>query len=118
MTDHHVPLLSPGDGIRASTDRPLFPSQTVYVSMPPQTIYVSGLDPHQENVDVPVRVLNTDTISQTKEKSLDSIYRSTPFSMRPRKDDLDLGEERGGGDGRCRRPAVRYARQHCDCDEM
>ena len=60
--------------------------------MPPQTIYVSGLDPHQDNnVDIAVRVLNTDTISQTKEKSLDSIYRSTPFSMRPRKEDLDLG---------------------------
>ena len=60
--------------------------------MPPQTVYVAGLDPHQDNIDMPVRVLNTDTISQTKEKSLDSIYRSTPFSMRPRKDDLDLGE--------------------------
>ena len=60
--------------------------------MPTQTVYVAGLDPHQDNIDIPVRVLNTDTISQTKEKSLDSIYRSTPFSMRPRKDDLDLGK--------------------------
>ena len=63
--------------------------------MPTQTVYVAGLDPHQDNIDIPVRVLNTDTISQTKEKSLDSIYRSTPFSMRPRRDDLDLGEDWG-----------------------
>ena len=59
--------------------------------MPSQTVYVAGLDPHQDNSDVPVRVLNTDTVSQTKEKSLDAIYRATPFSMRPRKEDLDLG---------------------------
>ena len=69
--------------------------------MPTQTSYVTGLDPHQDNVDIPVRVLNTDTVSQTKEKSLDAIYRSTPFSLRPRKEDLDLGmnlgEGRGGG---------------------
>ncbi|XP_043221511.1 plexin-A2-like isoform X2 [Amphibalanus amphitrite] len=76
-----------------------FTYMTVYVSMPPQTVYVSGLDPHQDNVDIPVRVLNTDTISQTKEKSLDSIFRSTPFSMRPRKEDLDL-EWRSGTQGR------------------
>ncbi|XP_037086635.1 plexin-A4-like [Pollicipes pollicipes] len=76
-----------------------FTYMTVYVSMPTQTVYVSGLDPHQDNVDIPVRVLNTDTISQTKEKSLDSIYRSTPFSMRPRKEDLDL-EWRTGNSGR------------------
>ncbi|XP_037069862.1 plexin-A2-like [Pollicipes pollicipes] len=76
-----------------------FTYMTVYVSMPPQTIYVSGLDPHQDNADIPVRVLNTDTITQTKEKSLDYIYRSTPFSLRPRKEDLDL-EWRTGNSGR------------------
>lgn len=41
--------------------------------------------------NVPVKVLDCDTISQVKEKSLDTIYRATPYSQRPRKDDLDLG---------------------------
>ena len=37
---------------------------TVFVSMSPQTIYMSGLDPHGDNMDIPVRALNCDTISQ------------------------------------------------------
>uniref|UniRef100_A0A8D8PT46 Plexin-A4 n=1 Tax=Cacopsylla melanoneura TaxID=428564 RepID=A0A8D8PT46_9HEMI len=32
---------------------------------------------------IPVHVLSCDTISQVKEKSLDTIYRTTPFSQRP-----------------------------------
>lgn len=56
-----------------------------------QTTYVTGLDLNQENTDVPVRVLDCDTIVQVKEKALDTIYRATPFSQRPRKEDLDLG---------------------------
>lgn len=48
------------------------------------------MDPNTENV--PVKVLDCDTISQVKEKALDTIYRATPYSQRPRKDDLDLGE--------------------------
>lgn len=42
--------------------------------------------------NVPVKVLDCDTISQVKEKSLDTIYRATPYSQRPKKEDLDLGE--------------------------
>lgn len=46
----------------------------------------------EHNTDnVPVKVLDCDTISQVKEKSLDTIYRATPYSQRPRKEDLDLG---------------------------
>ena len=37
---------------------------TVFVSMSPQTIYMSGLDPQGENMDIPVRVLDCDTITQ------------------------------------------------------
>lgn len=50
---------------------------------------MTGLDPNTENV--PVKVLDCDTISQVKEKALDTIYRNTPYSQRPRKDDLDVG---------------------------
>lgn len=64
--------------------------QTVYVSISQQTVFVTGLDPNTENV--PVKVLDCDTISQVKEKALDTIYRATPYSQRPRKDDLDVGK--------------------------
>ena len=37
---------------------------TVFVSMSPQTIYMSGLDPQGDNMDIPVRVLDCDSISQ------------------------------------------------------
>lgn len=41
---------------------------------------------------VPARVLDTDTITQVKEKVLDQVYRGTPFSQRPSVHALDLGE--------------------------
>ena len=37
---------------------------TVFVSMSPQTIYMSGLDPQGDNMDIPVRVLDCDSVSQ------------------------------------------------------
>ncbi|XP_066998157.2 plexin A3 [Anabrus simplex] len=80
--------------IRQSID---FKPMTVFVSISQQAVFVSGLDPNTENV--PVKVLDCDTISQVKEKSLDTIYRATPYSQRPRKDDLDL-EWRTGTSGR------------------
>lgn len=72
---------------------------TVFVSMSPQTIYMSGLDPQGDNLDIPVRVLDCDSISQVKEKSLDTVYRAFPYSQRPKKEDLDL-EWRTGTSGR------------------
>ena len=60
------------------------------MSISQQTVFVGGMDPNTENV--PVKVLDCDTISQVKEKALDTIYRATPYSQRPRKDDLDLGK--------------------------
>ena len=59
--------------------------------MAPNTVYSSGLDPHTDHTDIPVKVLDCDTISQVKEKALDTIYRNTPFSQRPPKEELDLG---------------------------
>ncbi|XP_008204796.2 plexin-A4 [Nasonia vitripennis] len=80
--------------IRQSID---FKAMTAYVSISQQTIYGGGVDPNTENI--PVKVLDCDTISQVKEKALDTIYRSTPYSLRPRKEDLDL-EWRTGASGR------------------
>ncbi|XP_023561152.1 plexin-B3 isoform X1 [Octodon degus] len=39
---------------------------------------------------VPARVLDTDTITQVKEKVLDQVYKGTPFSQRPSVYALDL----------------------------
>ncbi|KAL1461083.1 hypothetical protein WDU94_013014 [Cyamophila willieti] len=52
----------------------------------PMTVYVSCGKYKKLNV----QVLDCDTISQVKEKSLDTIYQFTPFSQRPRSDDLDV----------------------------
>ncbi|XP_030756374.1 plexin-A4 [Sitophilus oryzae] len=79
--------------IRQSID---FRPMTVYVSISQQA-FVGGLDINTENV--PVKVLDCDTISQVKEKCLDTIYRATPYSQRPKKEDLDL-EWRTGTSGR------------------
>ena len=72
---------------------------TVFVSMSPQTIYMSGLDPHGDNMDIPVRVLDCDTVTQVKDKALDTIYRAISYSSRPKHSDLDL-EWRTGTSGR------------------
>lgn len=75
--------------IRQSVDyKPL----TVYVSISPQTAYLSGVDPNlqTDNLEIPVKVLDCDTISQVKEKAIDAIYKSTPYSQRPLKDNLDI----------------------------
>ncbi|XP_015793671.1 plexin-A2 [Tetranychus urticae] len=77
---------------------------TVYVVMSSQSVnqYVSGIDQiigQGENIEIPVKVLDCDTITQIKEKCLDAIYRNVPYSLRPSKDDLDL-EWRTGQSGR------------------
>ncbi|XP_065771244.1 plexin-B3 isoform X1 [Muntiacus reevesi] len=48
--------------------------------------------PSRSNValHIPTRVLDTDTITQVKEKVLDQIYKGTPFSQRPSAHTLDL----------------------------
>jgi plexin D len=39
-----------------------------------------------------VRVMNTDTICQVKDKILDAFYKNLPFSQWPQAEDVDLGE--------------------------
>ncbi|KPM03170.1 plexin-A-like protein 3 [Sarcoptes scabiei] len=54
----------------------------------------------QEYLTISVKVLDCDTIAQVKEKSLDTIYRGVPYSMRPfRDEELDL-EWRTGQSGK------------------
>jgi len=65
---------------------------TVYVSISPQTAYLSGVDPNlqTENIEIPLKVLDCDAISQVKEKAIDAIYKSTPYSQRPSAENLGL----------------------------
>uniref|UniRef100_A0A7N4NKZ4 Plexin-A3 n=1 Tax=Sarcophilus harrisii TaxID=9305 RepID=A0A7N4NKZ4_SARHA len=47
------------------------------------------------NVEVPVKVLNCDTITQAKDKLLDTVYKGIPYSQRPKADDMDLEWRQG-----------------------
>ena len=47
----------------------------------------------EDGLRVPVKLLDCDTISQTKEKLLDSMFRAAPVSRRPRLTDVDLGKD-------------------------
>lgn len=50
------------------------------------------MNPDNENSpEIPVKVLNCDTITQVKEKILDAVYKNMPYSQRPRAVDMDLG---------------------------
>lgn len=58
------------------------------------------VNPDNENSpEIPVKVLNCDTITQVKEKILDAVYKNVPYSQRPRAVDMDLGRKPGLGIG-------------------
>ena len=48
-----------------------------------------------ENEVIPIKLLDTDTISQAKEKILDALYKNTPVSRRPQLGEVDLELRRG-----------------------
>lgn len=78
--------------IRQSVD---YKPMVVNVSISPQTAYFSRVDTANglqsgENLEIQVKVLDCDTISQVKEKAIDAIYKSMPSSQRPSKENLDL----------------------------
>ncbi|XP_067832342.1 plexin A3-like, partial [Heptranchias perlo] len=46
---------------------------------------------------IPVKVLNCDTITQVKDKLLDAVYKGMPYSQRPKAEDMDLEWSQGRG---------------------
>ena len=44
------------------------------------------------SAQVPVKVLNCDSITQAKDKLLDTVYKGIPYSQRPKAEDMDLGK--------------------------
>ncbi|KAG8138491.1 hypothetical protein E2320_004377 [Naja naja] len=53
---------------------------------------LSCVNPDNVNTpEIPVKILNCDTITQVKEKFLDAIFKNVPCSHRPKAADMDLG---------------------------
>lgn len=46
----------------------------------------------ESSAQVPVKVLNCDSITQAKDKLLDAVYKGLPYSQRPKAEDMDLGD--------------------------
>ncbi|KAK1801071.1 hypothetical protein P4O66_022778 [Electrophorus voltai] len=49
----------------------------------------------EAGTEVPVKVLNCDTVTQGKDKLLDAVYKGIPYSQRPQADDMDLEWRQG-----------------------
>ncbi|XP_012314679.2 plexin-A2 [Aotus nancymaae] len=61
-----------------------------------KTLILNCVNPDNENSpEIPVKVLNCDTITQVKEKILDAVYKNVPYSQRPRAVDMDLEWRQG-----------------------
>ncbi|XP_066499217.1 plexin-B3 [Hoplias malabaricus] len=83
-----------GKAKRTLNDSHLLREDIDYCSMTLTVLVKSGM----EVQPCPVKVLDTDTITQVKDKILDQIYKGAPFSQRPSADSLDL-EWRSGQAG-------------------
>uniref|UniRef100_UPI00398EBA51 LOW QUALITY PROTEIN: plexin A3-like n=1 Tax=Pristiophorus japonicus TaxID=55135 RepID=UPI00398EBA51 len=63
-----------------------------------KTLTLTCICPENENAtQIPVKVLNCDTITQVKEKLLDAVYKGVPYSQRPKAEDMDLEWRQGRG---------------------
>uniref|UniRef100_A0A8C1FXC7 Plexin-A3 n=1 Tax=Cyprinus carpio carpio TaxID=630221 RepID=A0A8C1FXC7_CYPCA len=51
--------------------------------------------PGEAGTEIPVKVLNCDTITQVKDKLLDAVYKGIPYSQRPQADNMDLEWRQG-----------------------
>ncbi|XP_072571219.1 plexin-A2-like [Paramormyrops kingsleyae] len=61
-----------------------------------KTLILNCVNPDNENSpEIPVKVLNCDTVTQVKEKILDAVYKNMPYSLRPRAIDMDLEWRQG-----------------------
>jgi plexin A len=72
-------------------DKSLGERSKSFVNVRFQTLEVVDLDAQYNQQTISVKVLACDTISQVKDKILDSVYRYVPFSLRPDANELDLG---------------------------
>ena len=80
---------------------PLFPSLPLpppSSSLPlpsfhlPPSQSVEGVIETESGEEISIKLLDTDSVTQAKEKVLDALYRNTPVSKRPQLTEIDLGE--------------------------
>uniref|UniRef100_A0A8D0G9A4 Plexin-A4 n=1 Tax=Sphenodon punctatus TaxID=8508 RepID=A0A8D0G9A4_SPHPU len=63
-----------------------------------KTLVLSCVNPDNVNSpEIPVKILNCDTIMQVKEKILDAIFKNVPCSQRPKAVDMDLEWRQASG---------------------
>ncbi|XP_072858585.2 plexin-A4 [Pogona vitticeps] len=63
-----------------------------------KTLVLSCVNPDNVNSpEIPVKLLNCDTITQVKEKILDAIFKNVPCSHRPKAADMDLEWRQASG---------------------
>ncbi|XP_027463632.1 plexin-A3 isoform X4 [Zalophus californianus] len=61
-----------------------------------KTLTLHCVFPESEgSAQVPVKVLNCDSITQAKDKLLDAVYKGIPYSQRPKAEDMDLEWRQG-----------------------
>ncbi|OWK13987.1 hypothetical protein Celaphus_00000288 [Cervus elaphus hippelaphus] len=61
-----------------------------------KTLTLHCVCPESEGgAQVPVKVLNCDSITQAKDKLLDAVYKGIPYSQRPKAEDMDLEWRQG-----------------------
>ncbi|KAM9312690.1 plexin-A4 [Gastrophryne carolinensis] len=63
-----------------------------------KTLVLNCINPDNVNSPmIPVKILNCDTITQVKEKILDTIFKNLPCSLRPKAADMDLEWRQASG---------------------
>uniref|UniRef100_A0A8C8SV37 Plexin B3 n=1 Tax=Pelusios castaneus TaxID=367368 RepID=A0A8C8SV37_9SAUR len=80
----------PVDAVTGKAKRTLSDGRLLRVDVPCRPLGLTVLVPGGEGQRMPARVLDTDTVTQVKEKILDQVYRGVPFSQRPPAHSLDL----------------------------
>ena len=50
------------------------------------------IEPNNGGDDVPIKMLDCDSITQAKEKVLDALYKNSPASKRPQLTEVDLSK--------------------------
>ncbi|XP_068104102.1 plexin-A3-like [Hyperolius riggenbachi] len=61
-----------------------------------KVLTLSCICPDSESgTEIPVKVLNCDTITQVKDKLLDAVYKGIPYTQRPKAEDMDLEWRQG-----------------------
>ena len=75
---------------------PSSPSTSSSLPLPsfhlPPSQSVEGVIETESGEEISIKLLDTDSVTQAKEKVLDALYRNTPVSKRPQLTEIDLGE--------------------------